>query len=86
MTDLNPVDAMTTSFFAAMELESLAEHNARMQKLQMWDSIVQSRPNGIACPECGKELLDTNPNFALLTSPVQYRVHCSACDYVGTRF
>jgi len=77
---------MTASFFAAMELKSLAEHNTHMQNLQMWDSIVQSRPNGIACPECGKELLDTNPNFALLTSPVQYRVHCSACDYMGTRF
>ena len=86
MIQERPVDAMTTSFFAAMELKSLAEHNTHMQNLQMWDSIVQSRPNGIACPECGKELLDTNPNFALLTSPVQYRVHCSDCDYTGTRF
>ena len=69
-----------------MTLESLAEHNARIQSQLQWDSIVQSRPNGIACPKCGKELLDTNPTQVLLTSPVQYRIHCSACDYTGTRF
>lgn len=65
-------------------MQTLDQHN--QQALGMFQLNIQPHPNGIACPRCGKELLDTNPNFALLTSPVQYRVHCSACDYVGTRY
>lgn len=69
-----------------MGLKSLNDHNTLAQRQWAWDSMVQSRPNGIACPKCGKELLDTNPSCVLLTAPPQFRIHCSACDYTGTRF
>lgn len=69
-----------------MALESLRDHNARVQRQWAWSTIVQSRPNGIACPECGKELMDTDPDRMLLTAPPQFRVHCTACEYSGTRF
>jgi hypothetical protein len=69
-----------------MALESLNDHNARVQRQWAWNTLVQSRPNGIACPECGEELMDTNPNEMLLTAPPQFRVHCPSCEYSGTRF
>jgi C4-type Zn-finger protein len=44
-------------------------------------------PNGIACPKCGEELLDTQPNVTLTSMPPQKNVGCSSekCDYTGYR-
>ena len=44
-------------------------------------------PNGIACPKCGKELLDTQPNVTLTSMPLKKNIGCSNenCDYVGYR-
>lgn len=69
-----------------MALESLNDHNARVQREWAWSELGWSRPNGIACPECGEELLDTNPNEMLLAAPPQFKVHCPFCEYSGTRF
>ena len=69
-----------------MTLKSLSDHNHEKQAQWQWQSIVNSRPNGIACPECGEELLDTNPDTMLLSAPPQFRVHCSSCAYTGTRY
>ena len=66
------------------ELTPLEEHNRRKQLPLM--GTRPSMPNGIACPNCGKELMDSNPDYALLTHPIQYRVHCPHCDWSGTRF
>jgi hypothetical protein len=41
--------------------------------------------NGIACPKCGHELLDSNPGVLLLSKPPQLNIHCSSCPYKGTR-
>jgi hypothetical protein len=65
------------------DLASLEEHNKRHGALY---NYTNSRGNGIACPECGWELLDSNPSEMLLSNPPQFRVHCSFCDYHGTRF
>lgn len=43
------------------------------------------RLNGIACPKCGAELADSDPNVVLTSLPPQMRVHCSSCDYRGYR-
>lgn len=67
------------------ELISLREHNARRQQPVYFPSS-EPVPNGIACPECGKELVDSTPGVALLTHPIQYRIHCPSCGYSGTRF
>jgi predicted RNA-binding Zn-ribbon protein involved in translation (DUF1610 family) len=67
------------------DLVSLQEHNKRHLPPLPW---AKAAPvfNGIACPECGKELVDTDPDRALLTYPIQYRIHCPSCGYSGTRF
>ena len=47
----------------------------------------QPRLNGLACPQCGSELLDTNPMQICTSMPPQEWVHCSnsECDYIGLR-
>lgn len=61
-------------------LESLESHNAKFAT-----NFVQ-KTNGIACPNCGKELYDNNSNMSLLTYPAKYGINCHNCDYIGTRF
>lgn len=41
--------------------------------------------NGIACPECGEELYDSDPGQTLTSHPPKKRIHCSNCTYNGTR-
>jgi hypothetical protein len=65
------------------DLIPLEEHNRKHGVLY---NFAIPWKNGIACPKCGCELLDSNPNLMLLTNPPQFRVHCSSCDYHGTRF
>jgi predicted RNA-binding Zn-ribbon protein involved in translation (DUF1610 family) len=42
------------------------------------------KPNGLACPECGAELQDTDGS-RLMSSPPQVRVNCSKCGFFGYR-
>lgn len=69
------------------KLKSLFEHN-NMSSTFYLGLIEQSPvPNGIACPKCGEELLDTNPNVTLTSMPPKKNVGCSSdkCDYTGYR-
>jgi ribosomal protein S27AE len=67
------------------KLKSLEEHNSNASNMQ-WAMMDNSpKPNGIACPKCGEELLDSHPNVILTSMPAQKNVHCSKCDYVGYR-
>ena len=56
-----------------------------------WDAYEKEQesqkphPNGIECPECGKELWDSNPMMVLTSSPAQKNIHCPDCGYVGYR-
>ena len=43
------------------------------------------RPNGIACPQCSKELWDSSPLETLTSDPPQKRIHCPHCKYRGER-
>lgn len=67
-------------------LKSLDEHNK--QALGIWGptKLECKVKNGIACPNCGAELFDSNVFVKLSTHPPQYRVHCESCDYQGTRY
>ncbi len=50
------------------------------------DPLLNSpKPNGIACPKCGKELLDLTPNMILTSMPPQKTIICRKCGYKGTR-
>ena len=42
-----------------------------------------TRPNGIACPKCGKELVDYDLNVVKACDPPQIKIRCEAegCGY-----
>ena len=68
-------------------MPSLDDYNVAMRKHHMEVSRSENkpRPNGIACPECGGELLDSHPMMQLANSPPQKNVHCPKCKYAGYR-
>jgi predicted RNA-binding Zn-ribbon protein involved in translation (DUF1610 family) len=67
------------------KLKSLEENNKEVTNLFYKLNDNSPRPNGIACPECGEELLDSEPNVVLLSNPVRYNIHCPKCGYAGYR-
>lgn len=67
------------------DLVSLEEYNDRARKGTMMSYGNEPVPNGIACPKCGEELMDSNPMMTLTSFPAQKNVNCSKCDYVGYR-
>lgn len=42
-------------------------------------------PNGIECPKCKEELFDTNPGVVTEGIPLQTRIHCVKCGFLGYR-
>lgn len=60
------------------QLISLEEHNKRVRQVN------ETGGNGIACPNCGSELFDTD--LSLLSYPPQYKIFCRNCNYKGTRY
>lgn len=65
-------------------LKTLEESNS--DNCTQWEEKQHSiKFNGIACPICGYELIDSNPMIILPSSPPQTNVHCSLCDYKGYR-
>jgi hypothetical protein len=59
-------------------LISLEEHNKRAMQIN------ETGGNGIACPNCGNELFDSDG--ILLSSPPQYLTFCRNCNYKGSRY
>ena len=68
------------------KLKSLAENNAESLRsaFQMNDNSPQ--PNGIECPKCKEELMDSNPMMTLTSNPPKKNVHCPKCEYSGYRY
>ncbi|WP_269581905.1 hypothetical protein [Roseibium sp. Sym1] len=68
-------------------LKTLEDHNRyRGSALEKLDADRASpQPNGIACPECEAELVDTDPTGVLLSNPPKKRISCLACGYLGYR-
>ena len=69
------------------ELISLKEHNKTAMQ-QFYASIeTKNVPNSISCPDCGKELVDTDNSIKLASYPPQYYIHCQDknCNYRGYR-
>lgn len=70
----------------AMILKSLDSFNAdRWAAHKQTLDANKPHPNGIACPQCGAELWDSNPMVTLTSCPAQKNVHCPACGHVGYR-
>lgn len=63
------------------KLVSLADFNLVMERHRLRGDREGREPNGIACPECGKELFDSHPGFVLTSYPEQCNVHCPACGH-----
>lgn len=42
--------------------------------------------NGIECPQCKEELVDSNKHEVLLTLPLQKYIQCLRCDFKGVRY
>ena len=57
-----------------------ARQEARMAMLKEC-----SKPNGIACPNCGKELVDSIIAPTIFDEPGTQRIVCLAGDYHGIR-
>jgi len=72
-----------TDKFGGKSMKSLEEFN----KDQRERTRILNDPcaNGIGCPECGKELWDSNPDVMLTSYPPQKNVHCPECGYTGYR-
>lgn len=68
------------------KLKTLEENNAEAFENNKSLCVNEPRLNGIACPKCGTELFDSNPNITLSSWPAQKNVHCDKCGYVGYRF
>lgn len=65
-------------------LKTLEEHNESVMR-SILDTWPREVPNGIACPNCGKELVDADPSVTLRSHPPQKRVACKSCGWLGTR-
>lgn len=72
---------------AVRELVPLSEWNdkCRAAAHAALASHHEPRPNGIACPGCACELVDSPPSDALTIFPAQKRIACPSCGWTGTR-
>lgn len=69
------------------KLKSLDQWNSEAT-VEHWNRTNQfnnSIHNGIECPTCKEELMDTDPNVTLTSNPPQKNVHCPKCGYKGFR-
>ena len=66
-------------------LTTLEGHNAVAWSTHNYLYSGEPRPNGIACPKCGEEMMDSNPMITLTSHPAQKNVHCPKCEYKGYR-
>ena len=66
-------------------MKKLDQHNELQTSRHM--QMYSGRPvkNGIECPRCRSELLDSNPHMTLTSMPPQKNVHCNDCGFVGYR-
>jgi len=68
-----------------MSLKTLEEHDAERAAIWKRGDGNEPLPNGIACPKCGKELLDVQRAITVSGRPPKKNVWCPACDWRGTR-
>ena len=59
-------------------MKTIEEHNKeRINSFRVLEKV----GTGIQCPQCGDELLETNPGTLLMSNPPQKIVHCPTCKY-----
>ena len=80
---LSLILVLTGACAVSKDLKTLEDFEAE----QTWqrDTSCDPYPNGIACPECGEELFDSDPCLLLTSSPPKKNIHCPACKWSGYR-
>jgi len=74
-----------------MSLETLAHYNERRERSYKtrWAGKIgdmsMMNGNGLACPECGQQLVDTRPFQMAFTKPPSLHVHCKGCGHEDRR-
>lgn len=63
-------------------LESLESYN--LKRTQEYEHLKRLQKNGIACPKCGSEMFDSDPQVVLTSNPPKKNVACQ-CGYRGYR-
>lgn len=58
---------------------------ASAERYAAYQAWREPRPNGITCPTCGAELVDSDPTLCLTSDPPQTKVYCNSCGYSGSR-
>lgn len=68
-------------------MKTLEEHNKQRTDRHCELNDNSPKRNNIECPQCGHELLDSNPLMTLTSNPPQKEVHCinEGCGYGGYR-
>ena len=80
------IEILETSYnIMPKELISLNQHNIERIGIHYYTNEQLPVRNGIECPNCGEELYDSHPDITLTSNPPQKNIHCSKCDYHGTR-
>ena len=62
-------------------METLKEHES-----EFWNHYEHPKTEdkcGVECPKCKKELF-ADTTAVLLSSPLQHRIFCKNCDFVGS--
>lgn len=67
------------------KLKTLKDHNRERLKENWGMYRNDPTPNGISCPICEKEMLDTSPMMVLTSIPPKKSVNCPFCNYKGFR-
>lgn len=67
------------------KLKSLEDHNREKMNFGYDLFIDNPVPNGIACPECGEEMMDSNPMCMLACIPPKKNIDCPSCGHKDFR-
>ena len=61
-----------------MKLKSIDEYN---RERMAFISKSNSEKTGIGCPQCGDEMIESNPNMITCYIPPRKAVQCPTCKY-----
>jgi hypothetical protein len=56
-------------------MKTIEEYEEEIRNIKLRDGT------GIQCPQCGDELLESNPGILLTCNPPKKTVHCPTCKY-----